>query len=115
MSTQLILDIPAAREQRDKGINQAVNHANEVNTGWSDAAFEMFKEWLKGWPKDFKFTIEQFRQVAQIRGLPDPPSNRAYGGVAVRAKKAGLINSNGTVKVKNPKAHMANAAQWIKL
>lgn len=115
MSTQLILDIPAAREQRDAGIKQAITHANEVNPGWSETAYGMFKDWLAGWQPGYKFTIEQFRQIAMIRGLPEPPSNRAYGSIAVRAKKAGLINSNGTVKVRNPKAHMANAAQWVKL
>lgn len=115
MSTQLILDIPAAREARDNGINQAKTHADEVNPGWSEQAFEMFREWLRGWQPGYKFTIEEFRQIAQIRGLPDPPHARAFGSLAVRAKKAGLINSNGTVKVRNPKAHMANAAQWIKM
>lgn len=109
------LDIFTARLQRDKGIQTAINHANSVNTGWSEKAFKMFCEWLAGWQPGYKFTIEQFRQIAQIRGLPDPPHARAFGSLAVRAKKAGLINSNGTVKVRNPKAHCANANQWIKV
>lgn len=113
MNTQL--DIFTARENRDKGILKAVTHADKVNTGWSEKAFKMFCEWLAGWQPGYKFTIEQFRQIAQIRGLPDPPHARAFGSLAVRAKKAGLINSNGTVKVRNPKAHCANAACWTKI
>lgn len=109
------LNIFEARSERDAGIEQAESHANQVDPGWSDRAFQMLKDWLRGWAPGFRFTIEEFRQVAQIRGLPEPPSNRAFGGLAVRAKKQGLIKSNGTVKVKNPKAHCCFASQWIKV
>lgn len=112
---QLILNLTEAQKKRDKGIQQAIAHADEVNKEWSEKCYEMFVSWLRGWASGYKFTIEQFRQVAQIKGLPDPPSQRAYGGIAVRAKCAGLIKSNGTVKVKNPKAHCANAACWEKI
>lgn len=115
MKAQLELNYTKAAEERDAGIEQAVSHANEVDPGWSERAFQMLKDWLKGWAPGFKFTIEEFRQVAQIRGLPDPPHQRAFGSIAVRAKTAGLIKSNGTVKVKNPKAHCANANQWQKV
>lgn len=113
--TQLTLDIFAARSSRDEGINKAKDSAERNEPGWNERAYEMFKEWLSGWPSGYKFTIEQFRQVAQIRGLSDPPHARAFGSIAVRAKKEGLIKSNGTVKVKNPKSHMANAALWQKV
>lgn len=115
MKTQLELDYTKAAEARDAGIDQSISHANEVNPGWSEKAYNMFREWLKGWARGYKFTIEEFRQVAQIMGLPDPPSNRAFGRLAVKAKCAGLIKSNGTVKVKNPRAHCANANQWQKV
>jgi hypothetical protein len=109
------LNILQAIEQRDKGIERAVNHAESVHPGWKEDAFQMFKEWLSGWPSGYKFTIEHFRQVAQIKGLPDPPSNRAFGSLALRARIAGLITSNETVKVQNKKAHRANAALWRKV
>lgn len=112
---QLTLNLQASSKARDAGIAQAVNHAGEVHPNWIEDAYAMFKDWLKGWPVGYKFTIEQFRQVAQIRGLPDPPHARAFGGLAVRARIAGLISSNGTVKVENKKAHRANAALWQKI
>lgn len=115
MKAQLELDYTKATEARDQGIEQATRHANEVDPGWSERAFDMLKDWLKGWAPGFRFTIEEFRKIAQIRGLPDPPHARAFGSVAVRAKCAGLIKSNGTVKVKNPRAHCANANQWQKV
>lgn len=109
---QLTLNLTEARKERDKGMAVAEDHANAVVPGWSEKAFRIFQEWLSGWPAGYKFTIEQFRQIAMIRGLEDPPHNRAFGSLAVKAKTMGLIKTNGTVKVKNPKAHCANAAQW---
>lgn len=113
--SQLILNLTEGRQQRDKGIAKAESSANAAVPEWAEKAYTMFCDWLSGWASGYCFTIEQFRQVAQIRGLETPPSQRAFGGLAVRAKTAGLIRSNGTVKVKNPKAHCANASLWQKV
>lgn len=115
MKAQLELDYTKGIELRDYGILQAMTNADSRIPDWSEKAYKMLVEWLRGWAPGYKFTIEQFRQVAQIRGLPDPPHARAFGSLAVKAKSAGLIKSEQTVKVKNPKAHCANAALWIKL
>lgn len=100
---------------RDEGMKRAEDHAERVEPGWNDRAYEMFKEWLKGWPVGYRFLMEDFRQVAHINGLPEPPSKRVYGNIAVRAKKEDLITSNETRPVKNAKAHKANASLWQKL
>lgn len=115
MTTQLTLDIPLARSNRDEGIERAVTSANRKDAGWSEKAYQMFQEWIRGWPVGFEFMMEDFRLSAQIRGLPDPPSKRAFGGIAVKARIAGLIKTERTKKVKNPDANCANAAVWIKL
>lgn len=109
------LNIFKGQQERDKGINDALTHAEAVCPDWPEKAFVMFKDWLSGWTPGYLFTIEEFRMIAQIRGLPDPPNNRAFGGIALRARIAGLIKSNGTVKVKNPKAHCCFASQWQKV
>lgn len=112
---QLTLDIPLARQERDKGIAKAESSANSASPGWSDRAFEMFKEWLSGWAPGHKFLMEDFRFTSKIMGLPDPPSERAFGGIALRARFAGLIRSFDKVQVKNKKAHACFATRWEKV
>lgn len=113
--TQLTLNIPLSIQERDKGIQKAVTSAETANPGWKDKAYEFFKSWLSKWATGHRFLMEDFRLSAEIHGLPQPPSNRAYGGLAVKAKFEGLIVSDGTKKVSNPKAHRANAALWRKV
>lgn len=115
MPTQLTLDIYQSREQRDKGIEKAVSSANSASPGWGDRAFKMFKEWLAGWTPGHKFTIEQFRFSAEIQGLEKPPSSRAYGAIAVRAKKEGLVKAGDKVATESVTAHRCFATQWIKI
>lgn len=115
MSTQLTLDTLLSCQERDTGIEKAVSSAESICPGWKDKAYEFFKTWLSRWASGHKFLMEDFRLSAEIHGLPQPPSNRAYGGLAVKAKFEGLIVSDGTKKVSNPKAHRANAALWRKV
>jgi hypothetical protein len=109
------LNILEAIENRDKGILQALASAETVCTDWADRAYNMLVEWLRPWPAGFCFQIEQFRQIAQIRGLPDPLHNRAFGGIALRARNAGLIKSNGLKPTSSVKSHRANANEWQKV
>lgn len=109
------LNMYESRQNRDAGIQKAVEHANQVNPEWSDKAYEMFVDWLKGWPSTFTFLMEDFRKVAQIRGLPDPPSARSFGGVALKAKFAGLIKSNGLKPTTSVTAHRCYANEWQKV
>lgn len=113
--TQLTLNIPLSIQERDKGIQKALRSAEGKNPGWKDKAYEFFKTWLSKWATGHRFLMEDFRLSAEIHGLPKPPNNRAYGGLAVKAKFEGLIVSDGTKKVSNPKAHRANAALWRKV
>lgn len=106
--------IDFGRKLRDEGIQKAVDHANEVHDRWADEAYEHFKMYLNNHPIGFKFMIEDFREYS--RGfLPSPPSKRAFGVLAVRAKRDELIKKAGYGQVSNPSAHRANASVWIKL
>lgn len=109
------LDILSAIEAKDKGMNQAIDHADEVVPGWSERAYKMFCEWLNGWPSGYRFQIEGFRVSAYARGLPKPPTDRAFAVVAVRARKAGLIKSNGQKATSSATAHRCYANEWEKI
>lgn len=104
------LNIEYAKKARDRGIERAENHANQVHESWSDKAYALLKEFIRIQPKT-SFLAEDFRMsVTDL--LPAPPHNRAYGGIFMRAAKAGLIERLGYAPVKNWKAHRANASVW---
>jgi hypothetical protein len=46
--------------------------------------------------------------------LENPPSNRAFGFIPVRAVKEGWIEFSRIAKVKNRKAHATPANAWRK-
>lgn len=103
----------SGRVLRDEGIARAVAHAERKVDGWSLLTWLAFERYLGRMVVGETFQIEDFRN--SIHGVPDPPSLRAFGFLPKRALKLGLIESAGTSKVKNPKAHMANSAVWRKL
>lgn len=92
------------------GMRLAVESAEQKNKGWLEDAIELFREFLPG---KQKFMCEHFRDYCKEKGLPTPPSKRAFGAVMFWARREGLIRSVGTDKVKNPKAHRANASVWV--
>lgn len=99
-------------ELRDAGIEQAINHANEVTPDWSDMAFEKLKEYIKAFPGEFM--AENFRSEMALQDFPLPPSARAWGGVIRRAAIAGLIVRVRHQQVSNKKAHCCFASVWRK-
>lgn len=106
MTSQLNIDY--SRQARDKGIEQAEKHANQVHTDWSERAFEFLKSFIE---TNKKFLAEDVR-FHSIGKVESPPSQRAWGSVIVRAAKEGLIRRVGYEQVKNVKAHRANASVW---
>jgi hypothetical protein len=104
------LNIFEAREARDQGINRAVMHADETIPDWSSKAYGLLLQFLS--IHVGPFMTEEVRTYAAQIDFPLPPHARAWGGVMLRAVKAGIIQQAGTAKVKNVKAHCANAAIW---
>lgn len=90
------------------GIKKAVTHANVEVNGWSDQAYN----YLLAYAKTHKeFMVEEVRESS--KGIvPIPPSTRAWGGIVVRASKAGVIERKGFQNVKNAKAHCTPATLW---
>jgi hypothetical protein len=96
-------------EARDKGIAKAIDHANQVHESWGEKAYGMFRDFI--YKRKCEFMCEDFRHA--VTGLlPNPPHNRAFGNVLMRAAKAGLIERVRYAPVRNVKAHRANASVW---
>lgn len=97
------LDIFESSRLRDKGMARAEENAGR---SWNDMAYN----YLFGYIKTHKEFMTEDVRVAS--NLPEPPSQRAWGSVVVRAKRNGLIVRNGYEMVKNPKAHRTPATLW---
>lgn len=97
-------------ELKDAGMAVAINHADMVNAGWSDDAYEVLRKYLRSHIGNFM--CEHVRQFARECLLPDAPTSRSWGAIIVRAAKEKLIVQVGFAKVTNPRAHQATAAVW---
>lgn len=106
MNTQL--NIFEGERLRDKGITQAVTHADYQNEKWSENAYTFLLRYIRN---NKEFMTEDARN-ASLGIIPEPPSARAWGGIIVKAAKNGLIERIGYRNVKNSKAHCTPAAVW---
>jgi hypothetical protein len=98
-----------AQQLADDGMNRAVDHADQVEPGWSQRAYDM----LEGYAlSHFEFMTEDCRVWAHGEGLPTPPDGRAWGAVTLRAVKAGLIVCDRYRKTRIPPAHATPRPVW---
>lgn len=102
---------PTGEELKQKGIAQAIRHANQVVERWADIAYLRFVEYLNQ-PGITEFKTEDARVYAEGKGVEIPPTKRAWGGIALRAARNGLIVRAGFVPCNNPKAHKAVISLW---
>ena len=93
---------------RDKGIKQAIDSANGTHEKWSEKAYKFLVSYIKS---QDEFMTEDLR-LASEKEIPKPPSNRAWGGIILRAVRAGLITRDRFSNVKNAKAHKTPATVW---
>ena len=93
---------------RDKGIKKAIDNANDTHEKWSDKAYKFLVNYIKS---QDEFMTEDLR-LASEKEIPKPPSNRAWGGIILRAVRAGLIIRDRFSNVKNVKAHKTPATVW---
>jgi hypothetical protein len=98
-----------AQSLQQAGTQQAVDHANAVSPKWSERAYQLLIDFLQ---HHKRFMGEDVRSYAAEQDFDLPPSARAWGGIIQRASKEYLIIKIGIQQVKNPKAHLANAAVW---
>jgi hypothetical protein len=76
----------------------AAAHAERVSPGWRDEALEHVRRYAKA---HHTFLIEDVRFAAEADGFPAPPSERAWGAIAIRAKREGVITNDGHGMTKN--------------
>lgn len=113
MSWSLLDIIREGENRRDAGMQEAVDHADDVTPQWSQKAFNLFIQYTKEYRPRHQFQAEDFRVwCEQGKKIPDPPSKRAYGSIMVMAAKRNLIRSIGHATVKNVTAHRCFATLW---
>ena len=103
------LNTTKGNQLRDKGIKQALESAENETENWGNLAYNFLLHYIK---TNKEFMTEDVR-IASFESVPQPPSNRAWGYVVVRAKKNDLITRKGYSCVKNPKAHRTPATLWV--
>jgi len=95
---------------KDQAIEQAEMAQNKKVNNWSEKAIKLLRVYAKS-VRDF--ITEDFREYAEANGLESPSEPRAYGGVMVRAKKAGIIQSTGNYRnMKHEKSHSCPKMVW---
>ncbi len=94
----------------EQGAAAALAHAEQVHESWGNRAYAILLEIAAG---RRPFRTEEVRAAAEEKGLPNPPSARAWGSVINRASRAGKISRVGFTACDNPKAHSCNVSIWV--
>lgn len=89
------------RKLAEAGMQAAVDHAERECPGWKERAYEAFVRHAK---KYAYFTTEQVRMYSAL-DVPEPPDRRAWGGVARRAMRNGLVLKDGFVEAVSRTQH----------
>lgn len=96
----------------ERGMAAAVANANRESEDWSVRAASLFAEFVSLHPGE-SFMTEDVREWAEAIGLPKPPDRRAWGAVAIAAKRNGLVRSLGYAPQKSANAHRAPKTLWV--
>lgn len=108
-----ILDEIQGIKLKEAGMLQSITHADEVQPEWSNKAFNVFCDYVRHYSAGKQFQSEDVRQWAYNSKKIEPaPSERAWGSVAQKVARQGLIRKIGHASVSNPKAHSAFATLW---
>jgi len=103
-----------ARLLRDQGMQTAIDHADAVSEEWSERAYGKLRAYVAGLHSGALFTCEVVRDYAERSGLPPPPDKRAWGGIMVRGRHAGLFRKHGFTIATDPKVHCNPVSQWVR-
>ncbi len=113
---QFTLDFEQAKKNRDLGIERAVDHADRESPGWRERATEACLNWIADQQKGRRFLVEEIREyLYQSKQIEKAPSDRAWGAIALKILKSGLVKKIGTGQVLNPRAHRCFASMYEKI
>ena len=101
MTEQLALEIGHEMAER------AADHAGDE---WKEIAFNAFRRHAE---KNRAFLREDVRWACP--DVPPPPDTRAWGHVALRAKREGIVRAIGYVPSTGKTAHGAVCTRWESL
>lgn len=91
----------------EEGAERAANHAEREIDGWKEGAFELVRIFC-GANAGAEFTMADIRLANP--GFPDAPDNRAWGHVALRAFREGLVAKAGYTRIQS--AHARVQTLW---
>ena len=110
--TQANFPFVTGRHLRDAGMHTAITNAEQQIMDWPDEAMRALQMYLLDHPGQ-EFKAENVRIYAyEVLAVPYPPSEKAWGGIMLRASREGLIEKIGVGPVKTASSHMANAGDW---
>jgi hypothetical protein len=119
--TQLPLDFVEfkeidVRKITQEAIQMGVDHADVVQiieTGevWSELASNFLESYILSHDE---FMAEDVRN-ASVGMVPEPPDQRAWGGIIQKYSKAGIIYRIGYRPMKSPNCHMNPKAVWRRI
>lgn len=108
---QIELNFDHASVNADNGMSVAALNADSKSARWTEDALSWVSVFV-AYTQGRGFMAEEVRQYAHDRGLPQPPSARAWGAVMIRAAKNGIIRAVGYGLTRNPQAHKTPARVW---
>lgn len=81
--------------------------ASNAGDEWKEAAFDAFRRYAR---THNEFTTEQVRLATT--NIVSPPDPRAWGYVALRAKREGVVVSSGWVRANSRTVHGMVVTLW---
>lgn len=103
-------DLFQAFADADSGMRQAIVHANQASTHWGDVAYDYLVSFAR---RTALFISEDVSDASKESGIPQPPTDRAWGAVYRRAIKDGVIIQDGTGRSR--RRHASICPQWKSL
>lgn len=94
-------------EGLDLGHAMAEVAAKNAGELWKEEAFYAFKRYAIKHPY---FTTEEVR--AANPDIPPPPDDRAWGSIALRAKREGIVVGYGWVRANSRTVHGMVVTKW---
>lgn len=85
-------DFTAARAARDAGMQQATQHAEDLQPKWGELAIERIRTYAATHPE---FISEECTDWAASQGFTSPTDPRAWGAPFLKAARLGIIRKVG--------------------
>jgi hypothetical protein len=96
MDGQGVFNFAAARADRNAGMQRATDHAAHDCIDWPDCAYAFLLDFAK---RHATFQSEDVSDASKLdTSFPQPPTDRAWGSLYVKAQNAGVIEPCGMAR-----------------